>query len=172
MNAWRHQTIAWTNVDWSSVKSNDIHIRVISQAVHQPSSIKICLKITYLKFHLNFPGANELISPMKVMAATATWTKGPPYHSIFKAHALAECHVGYDLFNSNLNLKPIFKCETRGTEWAITDQCALLKQDNFLGLPMMKTKKIHVCCWPGGTRHQGISRHAIFKVMESNVASS
>ena len=28
--AWRHQAITWTNVDWSSVKSSDIHIRSIS----------------------------------------------------------------------------------------------------------------------------------------------
>ena len=49
-----------TNVDWSSVKSGDIHIRTISQEVPQPSIIKIFLKITCLKFHSNFPGANEL----------------------------------------------------------------------------------------------------------------
>ena len=53
--------ITWTNVDWSSVKSSDIHIRAISQEMLQPSITKICLKITYLKFHSNFPGANELI---------------------------------------------------------------------------------------------------------------
>ena len=58
--AWRHQAITRTNVDWSSVKSNDIHIREISQEVRQPSITKIRLKITYLKFHLNFPGANDL----------------------------------------------------------------------------------------------------------------
>ena len=28
--AWWHQAITWTNVDWSSVKSSDIHIRAIS----------------------------------------------------------------------------------------------------------------------------------------------
>ena len=33
----------------------------ISQEMPQPSIMKICLKITYLKFHLNFPGANELM---------------------------------------------------------------------------------------------------------------
>ena len=41
-------------------KSTDIHIRVISQKMSQPSIIKICLKITCLKLHSNFPGANEL----------------------------------------------------------------------------------------------------------------
>ena len=58
--AWRHQAITWTNVDWSSVKSSDIHIRAISQEMPQSSITKICLKITNLKFHWNFPGANEL----------------------------------------------------------------------------------------------------------------
>ena len=58
--AWRHQAIAWTNVVWSLVKSRDIHIREISQEMPQPSITKIRLKITYLKFHSNFPGSNEL----------------------------------------------------------------------------------------------------------------
>ena len=55
-------SITWTSVDWSSVKSSDIHIRAISQGMPQPLITKICLKITCLKFHSNFPGANELIS--------------------------------------------------------------------------------------------------------------
>ena len=38
-----------------------IHIRATSREMPQPSVTKICLKITYLKFHSNFPGANELI---------------------------------------------------------------------------------------------------------------
>ena len=58
--AWQHQAITWTNVDWSSVKSSDINIRAISQEMSQPSITKICLKITCLKFHSNFPGSNEL----------------------------------------------------------------------------------------------------------------
>ena len=62
---WRHQAITWTNVDWSSVKSSDIHIRAISQEMPQPSITKICLKIAFLKFHLNFPGANELMAQGK-----------------------------------------------------------------------------------------------------------
>ena len=54
------QVITWTNVDWSSVKSSDIHIRTISQEMPQPPITKIYFKVTYLKFHSNFPGANEL----------------------------------------------------------------------------------------------------------------
>ena len=57
--AWRHQAITWTNVDWSLVNSSDIHIRAISQEVPQQPITKICLKITYLKFHSNFPEVNE-----------------------------------------------------------------------------------------------------------------
>ena len=45
---------------WSSVKFSGIHIRIISQEMPQPSTTKIHLKMTYLKFHSNFPGANEL----------------------------------------------------------------------------------------------------------------
>ena len=44
------------------MKSSDIQIRAISQEMPQPSITKICLKITCLKFHSNFPGANELKS--------------------------------------------------------------------------------------------------------------
>ena len=57
---WRHQAITWNNVDWSSRKSGDSHIRAISQEMPQPSITKICLKTTCLKLHSNFPGVNEL----------------------------------------------------------------------------------------------------------------
>ena len=59
---WWHQAITWTNVAWSSVKSNDIHIRAISQEMPQPSITKICLKITCPKFHSSFPGTTELMT--------------------------------------------------------------------------------------------------------------
>ena len=52
--AWRHQAITWTNVDWSSVKSSDIHIRTISQEMPEPSITKVRLKIT-LKILFRFP---------------------------------------------------------------------------------------------------------------------
>ena len=59
-------------VSWISIKSiksrtvirgprsSDIHIFTISQEIPQPAITKIRLKITNLKFHSNFPGANEL----------------------------------------------------------------------------------------------------------------
>ena len=65
--AWRHQAITWTNVDWSSVKSSDIHIRVISQEMPQPSITKIRLKILS-----NFQGTNELKVRLTLTSAPAT----------------------------------------------------------------------------------------------------
>ena len=59
MACW-HQAITWTNVDLSSVRSSDIHLRAISQETTQPSTFNICLKITYLRLQSNLPGANEL----------------------------------------------------------------------------------------------------------------
>ena len=63
---WRHQAITWTNVDLSSVRSSDIHLRASSQEIPQPSITEIIRKIKYLKFHSNFPGANELIHKMSL----------------------------------------------------------------------------------------------------------
>ena len=34
---WRHQVMTWTNVDLSSVRSSDIHLRTISQQASTPS---------------------------------------------------------------------------------------------------------------------------------------
>ena len=65
--------ITWTNVDWSSVKSSDIHIRAISQEMPQPSIIKICLKIICLKFTSNFPGANEFRKVRSLPASLITY---------------------------------------------------------------------------------------------------
>ena len=42
--AWRHQSITWTNVDWSS---SDIHIRAISHEMPQPSITEICCKLLF-----------------------------------------------------------------------------------------------------------------------------
>ena len=57
----RHQANTRTNVDLSSVKYSSIYMMAISWEILQPSIIKISLKITYLKFHSNVPGASELI---------------------------------------------------------------------------------------------------------------
>ena len=60
---WRHQAITWINVDLSSVRFSGIHLRSILQEITQSSVTEISLKITYLKFCSNLPGANELNCP-------------------------------------------------------------------------------------------------------------
>ena len=39
---------------------------MLGQFQFQPSITEICLKITYVKFHSNFPGANELMQNFQV----------------------------------------------------------------------------------------------------------
>ena len=77
--AWWHQAITWTNVDWSSVKSSDIHIRAISREMPQPSINEICLKITCLKFLLDFPGVNEFTVAMKLWVLQSIWSASTDY---------------------------------------------------------------------------------------------
>ena len=55
-----NKPLHWTNVDLSSVRSSDIHLSASSREISQPSITEIIWKIEYLKFHLNFPGVNEL----------------------------------------------------------------------------------------------------------------
>ena len=54
-------------------RSSDIHIFTISQEIPQPAITKIRLKITNLKFHSNFPGANDfqtssVMKPVKCLS--------------------------------------------------------------------------------------------------------
>ena len=58
--AWRHQAITWTNVDLSSLRPSDVHLRAISLEILQPSVTKISFKIIFQTFYWNLPGANEL----------------------------------------------------------------------------------------------------------------
>ena len=44
----------------SSVNSNDIHLRAISQEIVQPKITSISFKIAHVNIYLNLPGANEL----------------------------------------------------------------------------------------------------------------
>ena len=53
--AWRHQPITWTNVDLSSVRSRDYHLRAISQEIPQPPINEISLRITYIQWVLKSP---------------------------------------------------------------------------------------------------------------------
>ena len=50
----------WNNVELSSLPSNDSLQKTISQGALQPSTNKISLEITHLKFHSNLPAPNEL----------------------------------------------------------------------------------------------------------------
>ena len=50
LGAWWHQAITWTNVDLSSVRSNDIHLEEISQEIPQPPITKISKPVFYLNF--------------------------------------------------------------------------------------------------------------------------
>ena len=61
--AWQHQAISQTNVDLSTLRSSDIHLRAGSQEIiTQPSITKIRLKkMTYLKMNSKSLGANELM---------------------------------------------------------------------------------------------------------------
>ena len=58
--AWRHQAITWANVDLSSVRASGIHLSANSQEIPQPPITEISLKIIYVKFQANLPGANGL----------------------------------------------------------------------------------------------------------------
>ena len=42
---WQHQAITWTNVDWSSVKSCDIHIKTISEQMPNHQTLKTVSKL-------------------------------------------------------------------------------------------------------------------------------
>ena len=59
---WQHLAITWTNVYLSSGRSSDIHLKAISEDIPQPLITKVSLRITYLRFHANLSGANELIA--------------------------------------------------------------------------------------------------------------
>ena len=50
----------YLNQCWLISSVQYIDLRAISQEISQPSSTKISLKITHLKFHPNLPGINEL----------------------------------------------------------------------------------------------------------------
>ena len=69
---------------WWSPLSSDIHTRTISQEMPQPSITKICLKITCLKFHENFPGANELMDNLPLF----TWGEVSTSHPWHKQRLL------------------------------------------------------------------------------------
>ena len=77
---------------WLIISEVHIHIRAISQEMPQPSSItKTCVKITCLKCHSNFPGANEL-THCPLGDANIIW-----YYN-FQTH-IKERYLEYSLWN-------------------------------------------------------------------------
>ena len=76
--AWQHQAITWTNADVSLLRSSNNYLKAISQEIPQPSISKIDLKITYLNFNSNLPGAKELF-----LAALAINTLRPSHTHVY-----------------------------------------------------------------------------------------
>ena len=92
--AWWHQAITWTNVDLWSVRSIGIHLRAILQKIPQPPIIKISLKITFLKFLSNLPGANK----------STDWGDAYMHHRIVLFHK-SQCALPYlDLMSKIQNI--------------------------------------------------------------------
>ena len=81
--AWQHQAITWTNVDLLSVRSNDNHLRAISQVIPEPLIMKTSLKLTYLRHPSNTRGrwvkqikfvtALNKLYPRKDRSSTTRW---------------------------------------------------------------------------------------------------
>ena len=59
--SWQHQAITWTNVDLSSDKSHDIHLRALSKEDLEIPINETRLKIALLKLNPDLPGADELM---------------------------------------------------------------------------------------------------------------
>ena len=57
---WRHQAITWANIDSSSVKTSDTHLRALWKDITQPPMARISLKI--IIFHPNLLATYELIN--------------------------------------------------------------------------------------------------------------
>ena len=85
--AWWHQAITWTNVHLSLLRSRDIHLRTVSQSIPHLSTTEITLRITYLRFHSNLPGVNELLDISKknrpyCYGIGLYWFRAICYHAI------------------------------------------------------------------------------------------
>ena len=92
------------NVDLSSVRSSDIHLRAGSQEIPQPSITEIICKIKYLKFHSNFPGANELngCSPR----LPATWLKPHQPVTIYRGESQGD-NYSHESYRKTSNISCI-----------------------------------------------------------------
>ena len=138
--------ITWTNVDLSLVRSSDIDLMAISQGAPQPSITKIRLKITYLKFLSNLPGANELdhgarefeFIPQKILnlitylCPNSMLVKGGPYEYEIQIDIKLGTEENNSLWNlpltpgNGVKLRPI-QCLTH---WG-RDKMAVIFQTTF-----------------------------------------
>ena len=65
----------YLNQCWLIISEIQWNIRAISQEMPQPPITTIHLKIACLKFHPNFPGANELSSVISLVLGNHIWMK-------------------------------------------------------------------------------------------------
>ena len=145
------------------MKSSDIHIRTISQEMPQPSITKICLKITCLKFHSNFAGANELNSlpGHETMAQTECLHHGNTLHSVFNSLAPGRCgcYLKLVIFKlvSRINILSI-SCEIvlRWTPQDVTDDKSTLVQ--VMAWCHQATSHYLSQCWPRSVSPYGVTR--------------
>ena len=85
LRAWQHQTITWTSVDLSSVRSNDINLRVISLEIPQPPVTKITLKNDLSKIDLKSHRGQWVKSYLFVFSSgrSLVRVRQPPSPSLF-----------------------------------------------------------------------------------------
>ena len=81
------------------LRSSGIHLRAILQEIPQPSVTEMSLKITYLKFCSNLPGANELNwkrkpqSPITWSSDNAILVRSMSFLSSTRGRRLPSCLV-------------------------------------------------------------------------------
>ena len=115
-NGWRHQAITWTNVDLSTVRPSDIHLRASSQEIPRPSITDIIRKIKYLKFHSNFPGVNELIYWHRYNRAPCNWSNTDfPWLKWIASHEFVTNDNVTKAIDSRTELCPCFYGSTKHT---------------------------------------------------------
>ena len=108
--AWRHQAIAWTNADQSSVKSCGIHLRIISHEMLDTIP-DMSLKDIKSRSQQHFLGANELTHCGLVLASLVQ-IMTCRLCSIFK-----RIFLNKKLFNSNkIPLKYVFDNKSTTTQ--------------------------------------------------------
>ena len=110
------------------MKFSDIHIRAITQEMPRPSITKIHLKITYLKFHSNFPRVNELILLAKTSAhlySKHSWYSMTHNHAISLGYTVLKFLNALDVLIPN-RLVWIKICITIHTAWYIAHMYLLL----------------------------------------------